>query len=236
MEWRAFFYCITCSCRREALSVGGQSSNPILYGSFGTSESNVRACCRTGQKKTRVVMPFPEGFQFSSCYRSALAVFGPLTWSLNVVDGYELSRMSVALLIDWCPRMSHALRRYFQLFQPWICRAVVEVVYNDFGAETWGISWRYGWAGLQFLFRSEIWKFYLFEPRKFNRDLLPRCCRPFWLSAFHRPWHRGLILNARLPRRFLMSNVTRIIDKIWQDPVLTGTWKDRYVLPHFPYT
>jgi hypothetical protein len=116
--------------------------------------------CRTwrGQKKTRVVMPLPEGFRFSSCYHSAFAVFGPLTWSLDFVDGYELSRMLVAMLINWCSRMSHALR-YFQLIQPWICRAVVEVVCNDFGAEAWSFLWRYGWAGLQFLFRSEVYFF-----------------------------------------------------------------------------
>ena len=37
------------------------------------------------KKITQVVMPFPNGFRLSSCYRPAFAIFGPPTWSLNVV-------------------------------------------------------------------------------------------------------------------------------------------------------
>ena len=120
----------------------------------------------------------------------------------------------------------------FKLFQPWICRELVEVVYDDFGAEAWSFSWKYGWAGLQFLFRSKSYFYFLFS-RQCNCDLLPQCCWPFWLSAFHWPWHWGLILNANLPGIFLMLH--------HQQLYMAGTcahWQMmRYVCsPHFPYT
>ena len=93
MEWQA------CNCRRETLSVwdtvGGRGSNPFFVWEF--RNIHVRACCRRGKKITQVVMPFPEGTRISFRYSSALAAL-PITWRLNIVDGYDLSRTSVAML------------------------------------------------------------------------------------------------------------------------------------------
>ena len=75
-EGMAFF-----SCRREPCQwMAG--SNPNLFASGRFEISNVRACCRRGHKK---YCAFPEGFRIPSFYRSTSAVFGPLTWNLNVV-------------------------------------------------------------------------------------------------------------------------------------------------------
>ena len=208
IEWQTFFSCITCSCRHDALSVGDQSSNPIFVCELWNIQCSDLLSKRP-DKITQVVMLFPDWFRFPSCYRSNSTVFGPPTWSLNF-DGCEMSRTSVAMLIYWCPRMTLALR-YLQLFQPWTCRAVVEVVYSVMilAQSPWSFSWRYGWAGLQFPQKSG--KFYFSGARKFNCDLLPRWLPAFsfWPSAFHWPWHFECSFSWKVFR-------CRIIDNIWQ--------------------
>ena len=127
--------------------------------------------------------------------------------------------------------MSHwqkvaCIENFFQLFQPWIRRAVVEVVYKGFGPEASRFSWRYGWAGLQIPFSLRIY-FILFEPRQFNCNLLPRCCRPSWLSAFYRPWHWGLILNSLIPF-YVEPSITTYGNSLANDRTL-----DRYLSLNF---
>ena len=73
----------------------------LEYPVFGTMVEEAK-------KITQVVMPFPEGFRLPFFNRPA--IFGPLLWSLNCRNGYKLSRTLVAMLIHWCPKMSHALR------------------------------------------------------------------------------------------------------------------------------
>ena len=108
-------------------------------------------CCRRGQK-TQIVVPFPEGFRFSSCYRPASTVLGPLTRRLKLEchDFYELSRtfnwlqcwsidapMSHAF---WIIALKYSDPGYLERSWKW---------FNDFGAEAFVKVWRYGWgAGL----------------------------------------------------------------------------------------
>jgi hypothetical protein len=56
---------------------------PHLFASGSFGIANVRAVVEEAKKTTQMVVPFPEGFRFSSCFRG----------------GYELST-SVAMLID----------------------------------------------------------------------------------------------------------------------------------------
>ena len=117
------------------------------------------------------------------------------------------------MLIDWCPRISYAFI-CLEIFIPRIYRAVVEEVYcNELGRRRLEFLvkvWRYGWAGnpagdpIPFLLRN-LFFIYLNQENSIY-DLLSRFCRPFWLSTFYRPWHWGLILNARFSGRFLGSN------------------------------
>ena len=172
--WKAFFY---CSCRRhEALSVDGRGSNPILFGSFGIFNVRLGDCCRSGQRITQVVMTFPEGFRFSSCYRSVLSVFGSLTWRLDQLEcrgGYELPRTSVATYqwsIDapksrkpWnIPTMDMYVERWWRWF-------------NDIGAEAWSFSWRYEVSGAPIPFSLKFGKFIYLNQENSICDLLPRC-------------------------------------------------------------
>ena len=109
---------------------------------FWDIQSNIRACCRNLTHSLK-----------DSNFRPAVVLpFFGLTWILNVVDGYKMSRTSVAMLIDWCPRMSHALRYSNPAYVERSRR------FDDFGAS---FSWRYGWAGIQFLFSSEIYEIML---------------------------------------------------------------------------
>ena len=79
MEWQTFFYCITCSCRREAQCVA-EVRTPFCLGVL-----EYLMFAPVVEETTQVVTPFPKRFRFSSCYCSALAAIGPLNWSLNVV-------------------------------------------------------------------------------------------------------------------------------------------------------
>ena len=134
------------------------------------------------KRPTQIVVPFPKGLQFMPQCRSISAVFGPLTLkleacSLNVAVVMNMNYWGK--LIDWCPRMSHALRYSESGYVEQSWRS-----FNEFGAKAWNFSRRYGWAGLQFLFHLFIW-----TKEISICDLPPQFWRPFWLPAFHRPWH-----------------------------------------------
>ena len=76
----------------------------------------------------------------------------------------------------------------------------------EFGAEARSFSWRYE-RGSNSLF-AQIWDIYLFESRKLNLwVLLPRCCWPFWLSAFYRPWHWALFWTLGFLEGWNVSHV-----------------------------
>ena len=101
-------------------------------------------CCRRAKKENANCCTLPWRIRFSSCYRLASAVLGPLTWSLKLEcrDFYELSRTLVAMLIDWCPRMSHAFIA-LKFSDPGFLERSWKW-FNDFGAEAWSYSSRYG--------------------------------------------------------------------------------------------
>jgi hypothetical protein len=77
--------------------------------------------------------------------------------------------------------------------------------FDDFGAEAWSFVNGMGERGFNSFF-VKFEKFIYFEPRKFNLWLASSILPAFLPSAFHRPWHWGLILNAWFPGRFFMSN------------------------------
>ena len=145
-------------------------------------------------------MLFPERFLLPSCYSSALAAFGPLLklerrgWQWIVED------VGCNVVIDWCTLTE--CRMPWDIFncsnpgcveRSWRRCTIILVQ-----------TWNFVKVGAPIPFSLTI-LFYLFEPRQFNCDLLPRCFRPFWLSAFHWPCHWGLILKAHFPGRFLIE-------------------------------
>ena len=131
--------------------------------------------CRKGQKTTQVVA-FPEGFRFSSCYRSAS---GPQLFLGLELEAWMVAMNCqgalVAMLIVWCLRMSYAFIALIYSCPRYIGRSWRW--FNEFGAEAWSFSWRcLGECGPKPFFAQKFGKFYyLFDLNQDNSncDLLP---------------------------------------------------------------
>ena len=135
--------------------------------------------------------------------------------------------------IDGCPRMWYAFI-CLEIFPGYIKRSWRRFTVMSL-AKTPGIS-REGmevWVSgdpIPFLLRISFFIYLNQENSIYN--LLSRFCRPFWLWTFYRPWHWGLILNARFSGRFLGSNHRWYM----AETRACSLSDDRYFLPHFPYT
>ena len=208
MEWQAFCY---LQLSTEALSVWvAEVRTHFLFGSFGISmfghvikvaKKNYAGCYALPWRIPTVVLLY-----------FCLSCFGPLTWSLNVVDGYDLSRMSVAMLwsidvplteyrMPWDifkfsnPGYVERSRRWFTMILALRSRVSRESM---------------GERGSNSFFAQNL--IFLFEPRQFNCDRLPRCCRPFWSLYF--PLTVALGLNFECSFPWTVSHVGSSID-IW---------------------
>ena len=152
-------------------------------------------------------MPSPEGFLFSSCYRPASDCFWISNLKLECRGGYELSRPSFAMLISWCPRMSHAIAfnalrysdpGYVERSWRW---------FNDFEAEAWVYREGMGERGSNpFSLKFVI-----------SCDLLPR--------------HRSALAQPSIDRDIGLSfeysfswKVGTLLMSINSRPLLTGKW------------
>ena len=106
-------------------------------------------------------------------------------------------------------RLMSQIVAFLEIFQPWMCIAIVHGRLQCRGLEE-GMGER---GSNSFSLRN-FGEIYLFEPRKFNLWLASSMLLAFLLSAFHWPWHWGLILNYRSPGRSHGYMVLLVMDKI----------------------
>jgi hypothetical protein len=181
-------------------------------------------------------MPFPEGFRFSSCgYRSALAVFGHFTWSLNVVMAMKCRGRRLQCWSISAPecRMPWDIFNYSK-------PAYIERSWRRFDvlARRPGVFFLVkrregtGERGSNSFFAQKFGKFYLFDLWTKKIQLwLPSSMLPAFLTLSLLSTV-ALGLNVECSFSWKVSLVeSSIIHMV--GTCITGKWQDRYVLPHF---